>query len=336
MTAKKTKINHLNETLETIHFDGNIEVNNVQKVRNEYYQFSKENSDKQLEKLIKGGKQEGWMDNHVNNFYFERLMGDVKLYHSKWSINEVLQSDELIQFFINKTKHNEKVFNKDLVQNVKTAVRLGGKGVASKPTKFPLKESVRLLEKYTEHLEKDDKIYYDPCAGWGTRMISAVKCGMHYIGNDINTELIKQLNNLSTDIQNYSDKKIKIIEQGSEVFNDILVNTADIIMTSPPYFYLEEYSGANQVKRNSDYNEWLTNFVQPLMNNCFQYSRQGTYCLINVTNFKEYDLIGSFKEAGVNSGYKFIGMDSLKNIKRTNSKGGFNENQEDVLVFVKE
>ena len=332
-------IEYLGETLESKWFINDVTTEEIREIQENYYIFDEDKYWKQLKNVIKGGTEKGWIINHINLKHYEKPMGNTRLHHSKWTINEMLNSPELVSYFIARTKSNPKVFNKDLLSNFKTVIRLGGKGVAAKPTKFPIKEATRLLLDYTKHFTKENKpLYFDPTAGWGDRLLTAVKSGFHYYGVDLNNEVVDASSNLISDIysEELSELYLKVEHGDSTKFQEKFKAKADIILTSPPYFYLEEYNGEKQALKGNNYNNWVQSFVVPFMFNNYQYLKNKRYCLININNFKDYDLVTPFIEAGKNSGFQFLGYDSLKNIKRTNSKSGFNDNSEKVLIFWKE
>lgn len=340
VSTETRTIEYLGETLESKWFINDVTQEEIQTVRENYYTFDEEKYLKQLNTVMKGGTEKGWVINHINSKHYDKIMGNVKLYHSKWTINEALQSDELLSYFIARTKSNPKIFTKDIVSNVKTVIRLGGKGVAAKPTNFPIKEGVKLLQKYTQHIPHQDNItYIDLTAGWGDRLLAAMKLGFNYYGIDLNKKVVDASTNLINDLKREelipSDYLVKIVYGDATVTNNVCINNADIVLTSPPYFYLEVYEGEKQAQVTDSYEEWKENFVKPFMQNAFQYLKSDRYALINVTDYKEYTLVQDFQEMGVAAGFEFKGYDSLKNIKRTNSKGGFNNNKEDVLVFYK-
>lgn len=311
------KIEAYGQVLNTKHFTGELELDKIKEVRENFYTATKEQADEQLRKLLlKGGSQ----TNYIYGYYFEEIANDGKTHHAKFSINEVLNSDEPTQLFINRTKVSPKVFtSKELTPNFKTAIRLGGKGVAVKLTNFPYKECVALLKKYTY---EGAKVYIDPSCGWGIRMLASAYLGLGYIGFDVNPKLISKLNELGEAIKQIKPEFMYgIIPQGSEIYLPSLDSSADIIMTSPPYYALEDYThvidGA-QIITELTYSEWVKSFVKPLMCNLANYAKVGAYILINVKDYGDYTLVSDFTQAGTEAGLSFVGYDLLKNNKRIN------------------
>jgi hypothetical protein len=93
-------------------------------------------------------------------------------------------------------------------------------------------------------------IVYDPCCGWGGRMLGAVTGGCDlYVGVDTNQKIV--------------DSHLKMIEflgiqdKAKITFGDCVTHnpgTYDMLLTSPPYYNTEVYEGS--IVRNND--EWAT------------------------------------------------------------------------------
>lgn len=322
-------------TVDTKYGSEALDTKEIKYIKENYFTEDKEKALKQLSKCLNNTT---FKINDIYNYYFERVASKTILYHSKFSIFETLECDELIQVFLNKIKGNSKVFNsKDLVQNFKTAIRLGGKGITAKPSNFPLKECCTLLQNYIGENPKG-KIYIDTSCGWGVRMLASAMLDINYIGFDVNSELVVKLNELGKDIQKLKPNwKFKILEQGSQYLNEKCINQADVILTSPPYFNLEDY-GNNELEKedtiHGDYETWLHGYVKPLMSNCKLYIKENKKILINIKNFKDYTLEEDLIRMAEESGLKFLGTDYLKNNQRIGSKGLI-DNSERVFIFQK-
>lgn len=100
----------------------------------------------------------------LTEYYVKDLMFKVKLYHSKFTIEEVLEYKPLVEHFMGKTEKNKKIYP-DTDTNYEKfirVIRIAGKGVASKPSKFPLEYIDQVIQKYNIN---DN--YYDFSCGWG-------------------------------------------------------------------------------------------------------------------------------------------------------------------------
>ena len=106
------------------------------------------------------------------------------------------------------------------------------------------------------------KSIYDPCMGWGHRLLGAKD--ITYIGNDICTETFKG----NRCIAKYFDMKNKVFHnQPAEDF--IPKESYDAVFTCPPYFNTEIYNGeSTSTSRFSSYGSWLNEWWRKVVQNC--------------------------------------------------------------------
>lgn len=187
---KQIPITHLGITVNRS-WGGQVNSEIVNAIRNGYYSNHElEDVARQVYNVVLRG---GTNISMIYGYWFERIANDCRLHHSFFSINEVLESDELIQFFYDNTLKNKDVFNGDLIDNFKTAIRIGGKGISGKLSNFPLSECKRFLLKYKV---SGGTCYIDTSCGWGVRMLASAAVGLDYVGFDVNPLLIKSLNEM--------------------------------------------------------------------------------------------------------------------------------------------
>ena len=324
-------INYNGETLETKFFE-NISDEKCKELKEQYYQKPDfEEVIKNIKSVDKGGK----ILNKITNYYFKDLMAKVKLYHSKWSIEDVFNCNDLIRSFYAKTLTNKKVFpdNMSDIKKIETALRLGGKGIASKPTNFPIKTVDYILENFNINNN-----YYDFSCGWGVRMLGALRNRVNYFGTDPNYLLTDRLNTLSKDYKqiNNVDTITDIRTQGSEEFIPAWENRMGVAFSSPPYFGLEDYKVGNQsYKNNTTYQEWKDTYLTNTIKNIYRYLINDGTLLININNYKNFDLVEDTKKICEENGFKLVDTLKLDNIKRVKSTQGFNDNSEGIFVFKK-
>lgn len=89
----------------------------------------------------------------------------------------------------------------------------------------------QVIEKYNV------KSVYDPCAGWGERMMTCGKLGVSYEGCDINSELFEGYAKLAELIDGF-----KPVLHNNDSANQLVTGDADAIITCPPYKGIEVYS----------------------------------------------------------------------------------------------
>lgn len=268
---KETKlISHLGQTINTTFFKDISDSEYQEIVRQMYEKPSIELVNAQIRDIYRFNQT---TNNYITDYYFKDLMYDTKVYYNKWSISEMLQSKELVGCFIAKVESNEKVFPKEqpLISNFNTALRLGGKGVASKVSNFPMEIADMILDAYNTNGN-----YYDFSCGWGVRLTSAMKKCLNYFGTDPNYKLVDRLNEYATNFkkQTLTRSNAKIYCQGSETFIPELENKIGLAFSSPPYFYLEDYKwGKQSWKQGTTYQEWLDNYMKPTIRNIYIYMR---------------------------------------------------------------
>ena len=324
-------IKYKGETLNTKH-EYNLKQEEFEKIKKDYYQKPEFNKVQKEMITISGG---GTKNSNITNYYVKDLMAKTKIYYNKWSIEDVLNCKELVEFFVSKTLNNKKIYpdSDSMIKKIETAFRLGGKGVCSKPANFPIKTVDEILKTYNVNNN-----YYDFSCGWGARLTSSLKNKVNYFGTDPNYLLTERLNLLAKDYNNVTNQHIKvdIKTQGSEIFIPEWENKIGVAFSSPPYFYLEDYKIGNQSwKHGTTYEEWKTNYLFPTFKNIYKYLIKTGYFIININNFQHYSLVEDSIKLAEQAGFILKTQHVLQNIKRTNSNGGFNNNSEKILVFVK-
>lgn len=326
-------IKYKGEVLETKHYK-ELSDDKYLELRNQYYE--KPDFDlvkKQFISISKGGTK----NNDITNYYVKDLMAKTKIWYNKWSIEDVFDCKDLLSRFYAQIETNDKVFpkNKRDIDNIETAIRLGGKGVASKPANFPIKTVDCILDRFNINNN-----WYDFSCGWGARLTGALKHNVNYYGTDPNYMLTERLNNLAKDYKDTignTDIITDIRTQGSEIFNPDWENKMGLAFSSPPYFYLEDYKiGEQSYKQGTSYSDWLNNYLKPTIRNIYIYLIREGYLLFNINNFDKYDLVGDTKRIAQECGFTYIGDYTLDNIKRCKSSGGFNDNSERIMIFIKD
>jgi len=285
---------------------------------------------------MKGLSKGGVKITNITNYFVKDLMAKTVLYYCKWSIEDVFNCKDLMAYYVRKTQLNKKIYpdNKPLIKNVETAFRLGGKGVARKPSNFPLKTVDAILEKYNVNNN-----WYDFSCGWGSRLIGALKNKVNYFGTDPNYLLCDRLKDLA---QTYKEtirecnSSVDIRCIGSEIYIPEYENKMGLAFSSPPYFCLEDYKvGEQSYKDGVLYQDWLENYMSKTIENIYKYLVDDGYFLINVNNFDEFCLVSDTKKIAESVGFTYVCTETLENIKRCNSNATFNDNSEGIMVFKK-
>ena len=110
----------------------------------------------------------------------------------------------------------------------------------------------QVIEKYNV------KSVYDPCSGWGERMMTCGKLGVKYEGCDINSELFEGYKKLYELIDGF-----KPVLHNNDSANQLVIGDADAVITCPPYKNIEVYSdnGAENLS-DEDFVAWWSHVVK--------------------------------------------------------------------------
>lgn len=289
--------------------------------------------EKELKNLANGGLKIA----NIKKYFLRDIMAKVVLDNCKWSAEDVFNSKELLGVFLSKISTNKKVFpdSKDTIFNIERCMRLGGCPIARLPGNFPMKQALYFIKKYNINGN-----YYDFSCGWGVRLLSSLINEINYYGTDPNYLLCDRLNSIGTEYNRINNKNtdFKIYAQGSENFIPELENKIGLAFSSPPYFKLEMYNVGNQsCNQNTEYKDWLQYYIYPTVKNIYKYLIDDGYFLININNYKKYQLLQHTYYIITHSGFKYIGYENLdQTSQRVNMKGGFYDNAEKVMIFKKD
>lgn len=329
MQNKEYEITFLGKTLYTDHYYP-LTKKECDTLRKEYYRKPS------FDLVVKNLKDIYNFQNnssYIIDYYLKDLMDKVKLYSAKWSIEEALKSDDLIRYFYSRMKSSEKVYPIHFsdVKNFKTSLRISGGGVVMKPSNFPIQVVDRVIKKYNINNN-----FYDFSCGWGIRMLSSMRNNVNYYGTDPNNLLIRRLQTIHKkyDEINNTETFIDIRPIGSENFIPEWKNKMGLIFSSPPYYILEDYKIGKQSIKNKNYAEWLELYMLKTMENCKKYLIKGGYLLVNIKNVLKYNLYDDTKNILKRIGLKYIGFETLTNIKRPSGSKNINTDEK-IMVFYK-
>lgn len=121
------------------------------------------------------------------------------------------------------------------------------------------------------------KCVLDFTMGWGGRLVGA--CALNvpkYIGIDSNSNLKTPYNKMCKFLNKHSTTDIELYFQDALAV-DYSKFDYDLVLTSPPYYNIELYNGANNQKTKE---EWDEQFYKPIFEKTYKHlSSGGHYCL---------------------------------------------------------
>lgn len=130
------------------------------------------------------------------------------------------------------------------------------------------------------------RVIYDPCGGWGDRMVAAASIGARYHCRDTNPACHMAYSEI---VGLLGVTGITSELAGSE--NPLPVeNEFDLAFTSPPYWKQERYAstGGRGPKASHisfpKFEDWFSGFLVPMVANCFSAVKSGGVVAINVSD----------------------------------------------------
>jgi len=228
---------------------------------------------------------------------------------------KIVGDEKTIGYKIRVYEKHQKVF-----PNIIQVFRLGFGQVA---VNFPPLTSRLIYEKIFGEVEQEKYKIYDPCAGWGGRLLGALcsKKQIHYIGTEVNMnnkgcyERLGEFYNKNCGGSNtyefyyegaeeiHKNKKFKL-HQGQ----------IDLVFTSPPYFDREVYDidKTQSSIRFPIYSDWLDGFMKPMISTSYQYLKSNRYMLLNISDIKKNEieyipLEQDTIELATNIGFQYVG-----------------------------
>jgi len=175
---------------------------------------------------------------------------------------------------------------------------------------------------------------WDPCSGYGARMLAATSLGLHYTGTDVESETIAGNQALADDLG--VSALVSLYQTPAEDFTPPPV---DMVFTSPPYFNRELYSQSKSqswVKHGSSFEVWSEKFLRKVIVSAFSSLPSGGVLALNIADIQNkksqtVPLVQTTKDLGLEEGFELeatIWM-PLPKLNRRKGKG------EPVLIFRK-
>lgn len=165
------------------------------------------------------------------------------LRHGKWGTVQAF-------LYANRYKYLNKLPHELTDRMLLRAFRISGLHMGY--TSFNSSLMRQVIEKYNV------KSVYDPCAGWGERMMTCGKLGVKYEGCDINSELFEGYAKLAELIDGFNP-----VLHNNDSVNQLVTGDADAVITCPPYKNIEVYSdnGAENLS-DEDFAAWWGEVVK--------------------------------------------------------------------------
>lgn len=134
-----------------------------------------------------------------------------------------------------------------------------------------------------ERYGKKGGVAWDPCAGYGGRLLGAHAAGIRYIGTDVDAATIDGNRRLAKAIS----ADATMVCCPAEDFDP---GRVDLVFTSPPYFDREHYSeadGQSWRKHGASLDAWMDGFMRPVVERSAKVLDAGSCLVLNVADIKE-------------------------------------------------
>jgi len=183
--------------------------------------------------------------------------------------------------------------------------------------------------------ELNCKTIFDPCIGWGGRMIGTTCLGddYHYTGCEPSNKTYEGLRNMIKDLN--IESQVDIYHSPVEDILDKLKDKRfDMCLTSPPYFDLEVYSheDTQSINNYKTYDEWISKFIKPIIDFvCSHIDKYSCWSVKNIKTDKKYNLLDDVIKIHESNGWILNREFSIKkNTKKNKTTDG-----DVTYVFVK-
>ena len=145
-------------------------------------------------------------------------------------------------------------------------------------TFFKPSTAKHLVERFTE----PGAIVFDPCAGWGGRVLGTLSADRRYVGCDTNPRIKETLGEMleaiGVDAQFAQINTCSCLDY--IIPDDLNVDQFDFAFTSPPYSNLEVYEEMSPFVDDDDY---YKNFLIPMISQCLELVKSASAVAINVS-----------------------------------------------------
>jgi SAM-dependent methyltransferase len=138
-----------------------------------------------------------------------------------------------------------------------------------------------------ERFAQPGNLVWDPCAGYGGRLLGAAAAGVQYIGTDVEPETVDGNRRLAQAV----GMQVCVELCAAEDF--VPPTDVALVFTSPPYFDRERYSddAAQSWRRHGTIETWLRGFLVPVVERAWRCLRPQGHFVINVADVRSKGVI---------------------------------------------
>ena len=160
-----------------------------------------------------------------------------------------------------------------------------------------------------DHLCPVDGVVWDPCAGFGGRLLGCLAAGRRYIGTEPSPQTVRGLRGLADTLGRVCGVRGAEILEGVAQ-RDMPDDPVDLVLTSPPYWETEKYVGGEQSFQLGSYAEWLSGFLEPMIGNAWGVLKDGGHLVLNIADVrrgrKTYPLVQDTLAIAEKVGFRLV------------------------------
>ena len=173
---------------------------------------------------------------------------------------------------------------------------------------------------------------FDPCAGWGGRLLGSVASGAEYTAFEPNTETYEGLLRMVKFLG--IEDKVKLYKDSALNMDKYNIHNVDVVLTSPPYFDLEVYSheDTQSITGCTSYQMWVDKFLNPLVTGALQTLKSTGWSCWNVHNVGKMKMIDDV--ASIHKNYPTKTIFSVTSSKRQANQYVSTKNQKNSDVTI--
>lgn len=261
----------------------------------------------------------------ILDYFFQDLIYRAKSKNGKYSPNEVLNNDQLLESALKYIEEHRNFYhNKSDITNLKDF--FFSSSMVGKITNFNPVIARKILECY---IPIKGATIFDYSCGFGSRMLGTLASPNHYqyIGVDPYTELCERLLLFSDWIQDTlkNNNKPIILNKESEEFVPFLYEQIDFSFSSPPYFN-EIYTDSTTQSyiKYPTYEEWKNNYMKNTILNIYRYTKANGIHAVNLQDTKRISIIEDWIKIATKIGFILEESRTISTVKRKTTK---NENK---------
>lgn len=127
-------------------------------------------------------------------------------------------------------------------------------------------------------------LVWDPCSGFGGRLLGALAAGVRYVGTDVEPDTVDGNNRLAKVLG--KEDRARVVLHPAETFQP--PEGTDLVFTSPPYFSTEIYgvSDEQSAQQYPSFDRWLEGFLRPLVQTAYRVLPTGGHLVLNVNDIR--------------------------------------------------